>query len=680
MTRMQRVTCVGAMWLAVMGVPTERAVAEVVRVEITTRADLLGGQSFGTVGAYETIIGTIYFAVDPQNPANRIITDIGLAQRNADGHVEFHADLYMIKPKDMTRGNGTVFYEVSNRGRKGMLGRFNRAAGSVNPMTTAQVGDGFLMQHGFTLLWVGWQFDVPRRDGLVRLNAPVAVDGGNEITGLVRSEVVVAKRVADALLADRGHLAYEVADPSSSDNVMTVRDSVDGPRRVVPREQWRFARLLNGKVTPNTTHVYLAGGFEPFKLYDIVYRAKNPVVVGLGPAAVRDTMSWLKYGNTESLSIPTGAIDRALAYGSSQSGRFLRTFLYYGFNEDEAHRKALDGVMSHIAGGGRGSFNHRFAQPSRDGHPYLNKLYPTDIFPFSDVTQHDPETDMRDGLLAGVRPAFMPKVFYTNSSYEYWGRTASLIHTTLDGMRDLSLLDNVRAYSFAGGQHGPGRFPPVYTSGQQLANPNDYTWFLRSLLLAMNRWVADADALPPPSQYPRIADAELVWPKDLDFPSLPGVGEPAEPHKAYRVVYGPEFRTKGIVTVEPPEVLSTFPILVPQVDDDGNELAGLMMPEIAVPLATYTGWNLFRPEAGPPNVLSSMQGSYIPFSRTLAERLQNGDPRQSIEERYQSRGAYIDRVTVEASKLVDAGYLLAEDVLLIVSQARRHWDYLMQGN
>ena len=308
-------------------------------------------------------------------------------------------------------------------------------------------------------------------------------------------------------MADRGHVAYEVADLSHADNVMTVRDKVDGPRRVVPRDTWRFARLEAGKVVADSTHVYLEGGFEPHRLYDIVYQAQNPTVVGLGPAAVRDTMSWLKYGNPEVLSIPAGSITKAVAYGASQSGRFLRTFLYYGFNADESNRKSLDGIMSHIAAGGRGSFNHRFAQPSRDGHPYLNKLYPTDIFPFSDVVQHDPETDMQDGLLAGVKPAFMPKVFYTNSSYEYWGRTASLVHTTIDGKSDLPLMDNVRAYSFAGGQHGPGRVPPVYTSGQQLANPNDYTWVLRSLLLAMDRWI-DTGTAPPPSRYPRIADGE----------------------------------------------------------------------------------------------------------------------------------------------------------------------------
>ena len=271
----------------------------------------------------------------------------------------------------------------------------------------------------------------------------------------------------------------------------------------------------------------------------------------------------------------------------------------------------------------------------------------------------------------------MPKIFYTNSSYEYWGRAASLIHTTVDGSDDIPLMDNVRIYSFAGGQHGVGRFPPRQTSGQQLSNPNDYFWMMPSLLLAMNRWAADGTP-PPSSSYPRIDNGDLVLPDNLNFPQLPGVGLPAAPHKAYRVTYGPEFATKGIVTVEPPEVLSEFPVMVPQVDADGNERGGLKMPEITVPLATYTGWNLFHPEFGPEDVLSSMQGSYIPFPRTRSDRQRSGDPRRSIEERYRSREQYLGLVTEAALELVEDGYLLAEDLPPILSRAGRHWDYLME--
>ncbi len=664
-------------FLALIFLVASAASAEVVRIEVASRADLAGGKSFGLAGPYEKLVGTIYFTVDPGNSANRIITDIDFAPRNAAGQVEFHSDFFLIKPKDVTRGNGTVLYEVSNRGGKSLLSRFNRADGSRDPQSDAEMGDGFLMRNGFTLLWVGWQFDVRLGDGRMRVYPPIATDNGNTITGVVRSEVVVSQKEFDRSLADRNHVAYAVADPADPANVMTVRDTVEGPRRVIPRSQWTFARLEDGKIVPDRTRVYLEGGFEPHKIYDIVYTSQDPPVVGLGPAAVRDAISRLKYGSARELSIPVGAIERALAIGRSQSGRFLRTFLYYGFNEDERHRKAFDGVIAHVAGGGRGSFNHRFAQPSRDGHPFLNKLYPSDIFPFTDVVQSDPETDMRDGLLARVKPEFMPKIFYTNSSYEYWGRAASLIHITVDGSDDIPLMENVRIYSFAGGQHGVGRFPPRQTSGQQLSNPNDYFWMMRRLLLAMNRWAADGTP-PPSSSYPRIDNGDLVLPENLNFPQLPGVGLPAAPHKAYRVIYGPEFATKGIVTVEPPEVLSEFPLMVPQVDADGNERGGLKMPEITVPLATYTGWNLFRPESGPEDVLSSMQGSYIPFPRTRSDRQRSGDPRRSIEERYRSREQYLGLVTEAALELVEDGYLLAEDLPPILSQAGRHWDYLME--
>ena len=664
--------------LTVLCLAASTADAEVVRIEVGYRMDLANGMWFGLAGPYEKIVGTIYFAVDPDNPANRIITDIAYAPRNADGLVEFHSDFFLIKPKDVEQSNGTLLYEVSNRGGKGMLRYFNRGAGSVDPQTEEEMGDGLLLKNGFTLLWLGWQFDPPNRDGLVRLFTPVATDAGMAIEGLVRSEIIVQEREFDHSLADRNHIAYPVADPSDAANSMTVRDGVDMPRRVVPRSQWSFARLEDGQVVPDPTRAYLEGGFEPHKIYDVVYKAQDPPVVGLGPAAIRDAVSMFKYGSAEELSIPAGSIDHALAWGVSQSGRFLRTFLYYGFNETEEHRRAFDGVMSHVAGGGRGSFNHRFAQPSRDGHPYLNKLYPSDIFPFTDVVQTDPETDMRDGLLARVEPAFMPKIFYTNSSYEYWGRAASLIHTSVDGTEDSPLMDNVRIYSFAGGQHGPGAFPAVQRSGQQLSNPNDYSWFMRGLLLSMNRW-ATSDSPPPASRYPLISDGDLVLPDQLDFPQLPGVGQPAAPHKAYRVDYGPEFATKGIVAFEPPEVASAFPMMVPHVDADGNETGGLKMPGVEVPLATFTGWNLMRPESGPTNVLSNMQGSYIPFPQTTADRQRSGDPRPAIAERYRSRQQYVGLVSEAALRLIDEGYLLAEDLGPILGRAGEEWDYLVEG-
>lgn len=648
--------------------------AEVVRIEVSSRSDLVGGQPFGAAGPYEKLSGKIFFVVDPTLSANRIVTDLDKAPRNAAGKVEFSSDFYLIKPKRIERGNGAVLYEVSNRGGKGMLGFFNHASGSLDPASAAEMGDGFLMKQGFTLLWVGWQFDPPLRQGLLRVYPPTASEHGRPIRGLVRSDFVVTQRAFDHSLADRDHVAYAAADADPP--VMTVRDSVEGPRRIVPRDQWRFARVENGKPVPDLTRVYLTAGFEPGKIYEVVYTSQDPPIVGLGPAAIRDVISMLKYGSADAVSIPAGAIDRALAWGVSQSGRFLRTYLYYGFNRDERNRKAFDGVMAHVAGGGRGSFNHRFAQPSRDGHPYLNFLHPTDIFPFSDVAQTDPETGTTDGLLthAGA-PELLPKIFYTNSNYEYWGRAASLIHTTIDGAKDAPLMDNVRIYLLAAGQHGPGPFPPVQTIGQQRSNPLDYRWAVKALLLAMDRWVAHGTP-PPPSRYPRVQDGTLVTPDRLQFPRLAGVSTPTTTHKAYRVDYGPRFATEGVITQEPPRIGTSFPILVPQSDADGNDLAGVKMPELAVPLATYTGWNLFNARSGPTHVLSSMQGSYIPLPRTRAERQRANDPRLSIEERYHDKDQYLGLVVKAALELIDQGFLLSDDLAAILRNAGRHWDYL----
>jgi hypothetical protein len=644
------------------------AAAEVVRIDVKSRADIAGGQTYGTVGPYEKLAGTIFFAVDPTLPANKIVADIDKAPRNAAGKVEFSADFFLIKPKSMDRANGAVLYEVSNRGGKGMLGFFNHAAGSADPGTAAEMGDGFLLKQGFTLLWVGWQFDVPQRQGLVRVYPPTATENGRPIRGLVRSDFVVTDRETDHSLADRNHLAYAVADPQSPDNVLTVRDSVEGPRRIIPRDQWSL----------DSTRVLMAAKFEPNKIYEVVYTSENPPLVGLGPAAIRDVISMLKYRQAgdalSAVSIPAGSISRALAFGISQSGRFLRTYLYYGFNRDEGNRKVFDGVIAHVAGAGRGSFNHRFAQPSRDGHPYINFFYPTDIFPFTDSAQKDPETGVTDGLLTHAgSPELLPKIFYTNSEYEYWGRAASLIHTTVDGSADAPLMDNVRIYLLSAGQHGPAGFPPTQTIGQQRNNPLDYRWGMKALLLAMDRWTATG-ALPPPSKYPRVSDGTLVAPGKLHFPKVPGVTTTTAVHRAYHADYGPRFATEGIVTIEPPTIGTAFPILVPQVDADGNGVAGIRMPELAVPLATYTGWNLFNDRSGPTDVLSSMQGSYIPLPRNAAERARTGDPRAAVDDRYRDKDHYLGLVTKAAQDLIDHGYLLAEDLAVVVRNAARHWD------
>src|SRR5215831_14156003 len=645
--------------------------AEVVRIEVKSRTDILSGKSFGSTGAYEKLSGKIYFAVDPRNSANRIIADIDKAPKNAAGKVEFSSDFYLIKPKDESRGNGTVLYEVSNRGNKGLLGFFNLGNNSLDPETARDFGDGFLMDQGFTIFWVGWQFDAPNRDGMLRVYVPPAHEtNGRPIQGLVRSDFSTTQKAADVALTDT---TYAVIDPKDPANVVTVRDSVEAARRTIPRDQWAFSA--------DAKSIHMASGFEPNKIYEVVYKSQDPPIAGLGPAAVRDAISKLKYGSAAELSVDQGAIKRAIAFGISQSGRFLRTYLYYGFNEDESHRKVFDGVISHVAGGGRGSFDNRVALPSRTAGPFSSFFYPVDIFPFTDVAQLDPETGRRDGLLThNMKPEFMPKVMYTNSSHEYWGRAASLFTTTIDGKEDAPMMSNVRAYMYTGGNHGIAAFPPTRGIGQQLNDPLDYRWAARKLMVSLNRWITEG-VEPPASAYPRISEGTLVSAEKVKFPKLPNLTAPtsANIHKAYRVDYGPEFVSKGIINQEPPKVGSAYPMLVPQVDADGNDLPGIRMPEISVPLATYLGWNFMNERSGPTNELAALTGSMIPFAHTRADREHANDPRPSVEERYKNKDAYLELITKSANDLALKGYVMREDVPRIVQQAGTRWDWVL-GN
>jgi len=638
--------------------------AALVHVEISEQSDVLAGKTFGSSGAYDRLIGKAHFAVDPKLAANKIVADIDKAPVNAQGLVEFSADIYILKPHDPTLGNGAVLYEVSNRGGKGMLGMFNRAAASTDPRTAAQLGDNFLLDQGYTLVWLGWQFDVPRTEGLIRLYPPVARSSNGPITGLVRSEIMVDKREFSRSFGDRNtHVPYALADPNDPTATLTVRDRNTAPRTTIPRSRWK---IVEG------THVSLEGGFDPGRIYEFVFTAKDPPLVGLGSAATRDFISALKSGS----AVGDTPLQRAYAFGSSQSGRFLRTFLYDGFNADEKGQKVFDGVMAHVAGAGRGSFNIRFGQPSRDGHPFNNMFYPTDVFPFTDLEETDPETGLTDGLLVkAVQAKVAPKIFYTDSAYEYWGRSASLIHITPDGKNDAPLSPDTRLYFFAGGQHGPAAFPPVRKDTMHLPNPNPYTWSMRALLTAMDRWVAK-NIDPPPSTYPKISGNTLVQLRSLDFPKIPGISVPTRPQMAYHVDYGPDFRKLGIVAFEPPKVGKPFPILVPQVNVDGNETTGIRMPEIQVPLGTYTGWNLRTPEVGAPDEMFSMIGSYLPFAKTKYEREKKGDPRPSVEERYPNRQDYLKRVETAAKSLASAGYVLEQDVAKLVERGGMEWDQM----
>ena len=598
-------------------------------VRVVERTDVLDRASFGAAGPYERFVMKAAFAVDPKLPANRIITDIDLAPKSEDGLVEFSADAIVLKPRDPAKANGTILFEVSNRGGMGLLRTFD--VGSASD----EFGDRYLMEQGYTLVWVGWQFDVPAAQPL-KLYPPVARrPGGQAITGLVRSQFIPAAATTSMPLADRNHVAYAPLDQNDTDARLTVREKPESPARDIARNSWKFA---------DDSSITMASGFEPGRIYELVYRSQNPPVAGLGPAAIRDFIAYLRHGGaspTSALGDQPRFLKRAIGFGTSQSGRFLRTFLYNGFNTDEKDRIVFDGVWPHVAGAGRGSFNIRFAQPSRDGHPFFNLFYPTDLFPFTDLPETDPETGARAGLLdRTLNTPGAPKIFYTNGSYEYWGRAASLIHTTADGKQDAPLPPTTRIYFLAGTQHGPNA-KPERNHTQNRANPADYRWTMRALLASMNAWIKDG-AEPPESQYPRIDRGEAAPFETFPFPRMPGVELPRHIRPAYHLEFGPEFETAGIMSVEPPKIGKPFPQLVSKVGiEDGNEVAGIRSVDLQVPLATYTGWNLRSADIGAPDRLADMIGSFIPYAKTKAERTRTQDPRPSIEERYTGREDYL---------------------------------------
>jgi Alpha/beta hydrolase domain len=651
----------------------------VVGVEVKTRQALAGGREFGDVGHYAQLDGSAHFAVDPGHPLNRGITDIDLAPRDGDGLVHFSADIRILTPEDPRRGNHRLLFDVPNRGNRLALATFNRVPRPINPGAPTDAGDGFLMRRGYTIVWCGWQHDVPAVGGLMRIKAPEARHGDRPVSGrlLVSFQPNAPSQVQ--LLSDRGHRPYSSSNLDDPDAALLMRDGDDLPVRVIPRHEWSFARLDAGRVVPDPDHVYLAAGFAPGKVYHVIYRTAGAPVIGLGLLAARDTVTFLRHGSTEDGNPCAGDIRHAYAFGASQSGRYLRQFLYLGLNEDEHERMVFDGVLVHIAGGKRGGdFNQRFGQPSASLHPTMSNA-----FPFNDTASTDPVTGGHDGLLERLMARRrVPKIFFTNSSTEYWRGDASLIHTDAEGIRDVALSASVRLYHFAGAQHSAGALPLTDTNpvdgarGQQALNSVDYNPLLRAALMRMDRWVSAAEA-PPPSRYPRLADGTAVPPEQTKgiFTAIPGVGFPAHPPQVIRLDFGPD-AGRGMATTLPPVEGKPYPHFVPAVDRDGNEVTGIRLPDLTVPLATYTGWNLRHPQMGAPDRLMSLMGSTIPFPATRAERVAKGDPRRSIEERHPSRTGYLEQVRHEAQRLVDEGYLLADDLNLLVDQAARRYDLL----
>ena len=646
--------------------------AKVVRVEITSQNDVLDGMAFAEAGAYERIAGRVYFSVPVANPHNRCIVDLANAVNLKNGEVEFSADFVAIRPKDAHKGNGSMILEIPNRGH----GRISGLVDGGDWDVAKDAGDAWLLRNGFTVVTLGWQWDATGENA-VRLFAPIAKENGKTISGLLRGDYMPWKVMPEIPLGHFfirdaiGGSEYPVAAPDDPRNVLTVRNSRNAQRILIPRSAWRFAHTVDGQLVASDRYIHLNGGFQPGKIYEYVYVVADPVVAGLGFAAVRDFAAHAKHS-------PDAVIPAARVYGEgiSQNGRFLRDFLYQGFNADEEGRMALDGVLAHVAGAGRGNFNYRFAQPSRDAQPTSSVYFATDIFPFTDRPETDPVTGEKGGLLdQAVADKVVPKIFFSNTSYEYWGRVAALTHVSADGTRDFSPSDNIRIYLFTGLQHFSGPFPPEKGKndllGQEPQSPLPIKHFWRSMIANMDAWVRN-NTLPPASSYPRIADGTLVMLKEYAFPVIPGVNKPQEASEAYRLDFGPNWQ-KGILSIQPPRMGAPFPVLVPQVDNDGNERAGVRLPELTVPLATYTGWNLRAPSIGAPDERLAFEGSYLPFPKTAAEREKRGDPRKSVAERYSGRDDYMTQYTRAVNELVKERWILPEDRAAMLQRGEKEW-------
>ncbi|MFZ9014540.1 MAG: alpha/beta hydrolase domain-containing protein [Alphaproteobacteria bacterium] len=654
-----------------------------VELKITHSERFASGMEFSDVGTYELLKGVAHYEIDPKHPHNSGIVDLSLAPTNQRGQVEFEADFVMLHPTEPRRGNGALLFDVVNRGTKTAL-TFNGVRHTYDPMMPVDPGNGYLMRNGYTVVFGGWQADVPSIDGLIGMRGPEALDtDGNPITGRINwwFQEQEAQASQWQLLSHKGHLAHPPADPDEEDAQLFVKDHPNECGTIIPREKWEFARKGTEAQEPNPSHIFFESGFQPGRMYELVYTTQGSQIVGLGFPAMRDMVCFLKYGEKKQGNPCSGSIDRAHAFGHSQSGRFLRNYLHVGNNTDELGRKALDGVFSHAAGGMKGEFNLRFGQPSRD----VSYVLPGS-FPCSDSTQIDPVTGNQGSLLEQInKNGNLPKIIFSNTSAEYWRGDAALTHTELSVQIDLPEDTNyVRRYHYSGTQHGIGAIPLQFIRstdgwyGQQRFSCMDYSPLHRAILHNLDKWVNE-EIPPPPSSHPRHADGTAKETKEViqNFAKLPGLTLPKRLARVQRLDYGPKLEQGQTLTL-PATIGEQFPAFVSAVNEDLNEVAGIRLPELSVPVASYTGWNLRHPSRGNSDLFlgisGGLAGATIPFSATRQQRELNGDPRPSIEERYPSKEDYLQRVREAAKSLHTSAYLLDEDIERIVVRASQIWD------
>lgn len=665
---------VGLLTLATLGF-IDAADAKITKIVIAQKAPAFDGATFGAAGAYEQLDGTAYGEIDPRDPLNAIIQDIALAPRNARGMVEYSMDISILKPVDMSKSNRSLLYETVNRGRKNLP---NLNIGGDRD----KVGDGFLQREGYTMAWSGWQGDITSG---IRIALPVAVNAdGSPITGRVRAEYTLDESSASVDVTSRP--AYEAASLDNAGAVLTRRVRQGDARETIDNSQWAFADCGNtpfpGK--PSASKVCLQGGFDTNHIYELVYTAKNPTVAGIGFAATRDFAAFLRGDATAAdpaaVSPVAGAIDHTLIFGSSQSGRWIRTFIHLGFNESESHKKVFDGAIPHKASN-RGAFNVRWAQPTRlSGTQHTEAQYPGQESPQTWDVSTDPIAKVTGGQLERCRKSqTCPKITATYTDSEYWQSLMAL--NTADGEKDFAIPPEVRLYFLAGTQHSggdqlrqaPAVQPKPPAACQLPANTNSFFPAQRALLVALRDWVA-GNKEPPASVYPTIAGKSLVSLEHVKFPYVPASGKFSVQGVAAQRLHldrGPDFREADVsgVMAEPPRMGAAYPLLLPKVDADGNPVDGLRNTAVQVPIGTHTGWNV-RKAGFSEGDSCDLLGSFIPFFRTKAERVAAEDPRPSLEERYPTHNVYVEKVSAAAARLVADRFLLPQDAELIVSQAK----------
>jgi len=660
--------------------------ADVDRIEVLERAVLAEGRAFGGVGPYERLRGRLYFTLDASASENQAITDIRLAPRDAQGRVQFSTDFMMLRPVDGGRANGRLLVEAGGSAGPAMLSVFNDATNALLPASSAEAGNGFLMDQGYSLLWVGWNWDILPGEGRLRADLPLALEGGKPIFGRVLSEIAVTQPTTTARATGSPlSVGYEPARPDDPDAVLTVRETAASPRATVPRERWHFGRTLGGRAIYDPSLITLEGGFKPGAVYTVSYVARGPRVAGLGFAAIRDALLFFhfersdRYGAVNPLVTNGGELPRAvIAFGHGEGARALQTMITYGLSTGAGARLAFDGALLNVAGAAKGPFNARFGQGGRETAPDLGLDYPNIWYPFATTAQPDPVTGEEKSVLDRLTASnTIPRLFYVNTSTEYWTQAASLTHTSIGTNGDLAANPRARIYAIAGAQQRSGAAGERFDLAHCI-NPLDYRPVLRSLLLHLDAWIT-LRTEPPASEVPTVAGASLVSVANYleKYPKIPGARNPIRAFDPSRLDFGPRFQTDGIIEAMPPRAGRPYGVLVPHVDGDGLETAGIRLPDLTVPLGTYVGWNPQNAATGAPDRLSRSEGSFIPFPRTEDDRLASNDPRRAIGERYANRDAYTQAYAAAALSLAEKGLILGSDINPMIERASTFYDRIL---